>query len=169
MTQFTLLLIIITIGWATLTSLSALAQSPASTPPAPISRSSVSLTTATQGTDLEQQKLDVERLKAWLTFGSILVPLITGMGAIYWQVRSATQLKETEAKSAFELKAAEIVLSSSSPAAAVGRAKVLADLFPHRLPPKFASSFDSTSFPALCATRLGLSYSERSSEPGTQR
>ena len=130
----------------TLTSLTALGQQPASAPSAPSSNSPVSPTTS-KGSDLEQQKLEIERMKAWLTVGSILVPLLTGIGAIYWQVRSSAQLKETEAKNAFELKAAEIVLSSSSPAAAVGRAKALASLFPHRLPPQFATSFNSTEFP----------------------
>jgi hypothetical protein len=68
---------------------------------------------------IENEKLGTEKLKAWLTGGSILLPLLIGLGGIYWQVRSAfdlkakdlvsaRQLKEFEVKKAFELKELEV-------------------------------------------------------------
>lgn len=95
-----------------------------------------------QKLDVERQKLQLEKLKAWLTASSIFFPLVLGIIVIYLQVRTAFKIREAEAKSAFELKAAEIVLNSADPFAASGRASALSDLFPNRLPEKFADSFN---------------------------
>ena len=57
-------------------------------------------------------------------------------------------LEAERAKADFELKAAEIVLNSESPYAAAGKAGALAKLFPDRLPPDFAKSFDPKLYSA---------------------
>lgn len=104
--------------------------------------------------ELESKKLEIERQKAWTTGGSILLPLLLGSLGIYLQVRSAfklkaqelskaQELKEQEFKSAFELKAADIVLNTTSPRVGKSKAEILQELFPGRLPPDFAKSFES--------------------------
>ncbi|HBB88839.1 MAG TPA: hypothetical protein DC047_14615 [Blastocatellia bacterium] len=95
-----------------------------------------------QKVDIERQKLQLEKLKPWLTAGSILFPLVLGVVAAYLQMRTAFKIREAEAKSAFDLKAAEIVLNSADPFAASGRASALSELFPGRLPANFADCFD---------------------------
>ena len=50
---------------------------------------------------LEEKKLGVEQLKAWLTGGSILIPLVLGILTLAWQSRTATKLKEREASGCF--------------------------------------------------------------------
>ncbi|HKR58620.1 MAG TPA: hypothetical protein VJS64_02715 [Pyrinomonadaceae bacterium] len=99
---------------------------------------------------LEREKLELEKLKAWLTAGTILIPVLVGLLALFGvisQIKSASKLKEVETKTAFELKAAEIVLSSGGPAKATARATVLRDLFPNRLPDNFPKSFDASIMP----------------------
>ena len=102
---------------------------------------------------IENEKLKTEKLKAWLTGGSILLPLMIGVLGAYWQIRSAftlkakdlesaRQLKELEVKNAFELKAVEIALNNTSPGVGVAKAKALSQIFPHRLPEDFVSKFE---------------------------
>lgn len=110
--------------------------------------------------ELENKKLDIERQKAWLTGGSILVPLLIGSLGIYLQVKSAfnlkaqefrksQELKELEFKSAFELKAAEIVLNTTSPKAGKNKAEALQELFPGRLSPDFAEKLEQRALVPL--------------------
>ena len=96
---------------------------------------------------LKKEQLRLEMIKAWLTAGSILFPLVIAILTIYLQMRMARKQKELEAETAFKLKAAEIVLNSKSPAAARSRAKALSQLFPSYIPNDFAASFDSTILP----------------------
>jgi hypothetical protein len=56
-----------------------------------------------------------------------------------------------QAKTEFELKAAEIVMNSYSPIAAKNRAKLLQSMFKRTLPRDFAERFDPNYFPG---TRL---------------
>lgn len=99
--------------------------------------------------EIENRKLGIEKQKAWLTGGSILLPLVLGSFGVYLQVRSAfklkgqelrkaQELKELEFRSAFELKVAEIVLNSTSPRVGKNKAEALQGLFPNRLPDDFA-------------------------------
>jgi len=95
---------------------------------------------------LEEQKLEVERLKAWLTGGSILIPLLLGVITLAWQSRTAAKLKDREAKDSFELKAAEIVFTGDSTRATKNKAKALTILFPDRFPQNFGDAFEPTQF-----------------------
>jgi len=101
----------------------------------------------TPGLQIEYEKLRMEKLKAWLTGLSIFIPALIAIISISWQMKNASKLKQSDTKTAFQLKAAEIVLNSASPAAARNRAEVLRQLFPEYLPSDFAKSFDSTILP----------------------
>lgn len=95
---------------------------------------------------LEEKKLEVEQLKAWLTGGSILIPLLLGILTLGWQSRTAAKLKDRDAKDAFELKAAEIVFTGDSTRATKNKAKALTLLFPDRFPANFGDAFEPTQF-----------------------
>jgi hypothetical protein len=67
-----------------------------------------------------------------------VIPLLIGIVTLYWQSRTA-----------FELKAAELVLSSYSPWAAQRRVELLQRMFGRHLPRGFAESFDPKKFPGV--------------------
>lgn len=98
---------------------------------------------------LEEKKLQVERLKAWLTGGSIIIPLLLGLSTLIWQSKNTLKLKKTEAQDAFELKAAEIVFMGDSPRATLNRAKALKELFPNRLPANIGNTFEPGKYSGL--------------------
>jgi len=102
---------------------------------------------------LERDKLSIERLKAWITGFSVLIPLALGVITLAWQSRSALILKRKDASDAFQLKAAELVLGSQTPAGARSRADALKKLFPEYLPSSFAGSFDFSKLPGIRAER----------------
>ncbi len=95
---------------------------------------------------LEDKKLEVEQLKAWLNGGSIVIPLLLGAITLAWQSRTAAKLKEREARDAFELKAAEIVFTGDSARATKNKARALTVLFPKRLPSNFGDAFEPEKF-----------------------
>lgn len=95
---------------------------------------------------LETQRLEIEHLKAWLTGGSILLPLLLGVLTLAWQTRSANKLKDRDAKDMFELKAAEILFEGDNTRATKNRAKALTVLFPGRFPEDFGDAFEPTQF-----------------------
>ena len=80
-----------------------------------------------------------------LSVASIAAPLIGLLASLFWRARID-----------FELKAAEIVLSSKYPRMAKRRAEILESLFPHRLPKNFSSKFDATDFPGLLKYEMTL-------------
>lgn len=90
-----------------------------------------------QKLDIEAEKLKVERFKAWSMGVSIFVPLLIAVLTIAYNVK----LQEERARVDFELKAAEIVMAASSPAAATNKAIVLTELFPDRLSMHFRETF----------------------------
>ncbi|GGA37377.1 hypothetical protein [Dyella nitratireducens] len=96
----------------------------------------------------KERELQVERMKAWLTGLSILVPLGLGMLTLAWQTSSANRLKDREAKDAFEMKAAEIVFTGNSTIATKNRARALTVLFPNRFPESFGEAFEPRKFTA---------------------
>src|ERR1044072_5344373 len=79
---------------------------------------------------IENKKFNLEIFKSVLTAASIALPLLIGFYAINRQVKTAFEIKEVEARNSFELKAAEILLSSQTPGALHNKAKVLLRLFP---------------------------------------
>lgn len=92
--------------------------------------------------DIDQERLRVERFRAWWTGVSIFVPVIVAAASVViavWSQREA-------ARSSFEIKAAEIVMSTDNPYTTHGKAAALAMLFPDRLPANFAKSFDPETF-----------------------
>jgi hypothetical protein len=93
--------------------------------------------------------LEKENLRSWLTVLSIAVSLLLPLIVVVISLRA-------QARQAFELKAAEIVLSSRAPYAAARRAEILKTLFPHRLPADFAKSFDASKFPGTLLHELKL-------------
>jgi hypothetical protein len=73
----------------------------------------------------------IEVVKAVISGAAVLIPLLIGI----YTVRA-------QAHASFELKAAEIVMDAHGPFAARRKADVLRILFPRRLPPEFAQSFE---------------------------
>jgi hypothetical protein len=113
----------------------------------PATPSSQALEIEKQKLAFEREKIDLEKTKAWLMAGTIVIPLLVAILTVYFQLRTAFQIKESDARTAFELKAAEIVLSSGGPKKAKARATVLSQLFPNRLPENFAESFNPSIMP----------------------
>ena len=93
---------------------------------------------------IEREKLSVERFKTWFTGGSIVVSFLAALATIIIGIQSESQRAELE----FNLKAAEIVTRFQNPDEMQGRAKILARLFPDRLPANFGNAFDPAQFRA---------------------
>jgi len=74
----------------------------------------------------------------WVMAISVFVPLLVGAGGLYY----AARLEDQRARAVFQVKAAEIVLNANTPTAGVNKAKVLAELFPDRLPADFVSKME---------------------------
>lgn len=87
---------------------------------------------------LDYEKVRIERFKGWSLAISVFVPLIIAVLTLMYNV----QLQEKRAKIDFELKAAEIVMSASSPVAAANKAAVLTELFPDRLSTRFKETLE---------------------------
>ena len=82
---------------------------------------------------MDDQRIKIERFKAWGTVLSILIPLVAATVTIVY----GTVLENKRARTSFEIKAVEIVMNASSPQAATNKAVVLSELFPDRLPKGF--------------------------------
>ncbi len=101
----------------------------------------------------EREKIRIERVRSWTgngsIFGSVLVVAGTvclGIWSQYNQGQLQHQLAERQAKAQFELKAAEIVMSTNDPGVTQNKAKALQALFPQYLSENFASSFVPDDF-----------------------
>lgn len=92
-----------------------------------------------QKLELEREKLKLERFKVVWTGFSILLPLLIAAGTIYFNTRSQAE----QAQADFKLKAAEIVMSTSGPSEARGKAQAMVALFPDDIPADFAEGFKS--------------------------
>jgi hypothetical protein len=92
-------------------------------------------------TAFEREQIQVERLKAWLTAGSIIVSVVAALLAYL----STQRIQSQQAAVAFDLKVAEIVMAGRGAWEAKGRAKALAKLFPHRVSDSIAEKFDPAS------------------------
>ena len=88
--------------------------------------------------EFEKVKLRIEYFKAWGTIISILVPLL----AVVVTVAVNMILQERRSRMDFEIKAVEIVMTATSPAAAANKALVLQELFPDRLSSQFHETFE---------------------------
>lgn len=88
---------------------------------------------------IEIEKLRIERFKAWGTIAAILAPLVLATGTLMFNV----VLQDRRARTEFELKAADIVMTATSPAAAASKAAALVELFPDRLPKHFSETLDN--------------------------
>jgi hypothetical protein len=95
---------------------------------------------------LEERKLSLEWYKAWITGGSLLIPLLLGVITLAWQSKTTAKFKEDEAKSAFELKAADIIFEGDNPRATRNKARALAALFPNKIDKDFANAFKPEEF-----------------------
>ena len=96
--------------------------------------------------ELEEKKLEVERLKAWATGGSILIPLLLGIFTLAWQSKATSLQRDRDARDAFELKVADIVLSGNNTVATKNKAKAFVALFPNKLPSNFGDAFEPEKF-----------------------
>lgn len=102
---------------------------------------------------LESEKLEVERMKAWITGVSLMTPLMIAaitLGLGVWnqnqQAKVQREIQAAAERLQFELKAAEIALSANGPISARNRARALKVLFPNRLPPDFLAAFNPDDF-----------------------
>ena len=90
-----------------------------------------------QITPFEEESLRIEWVKALGTIGALLVPL--GLGVITLR---------NQAKTAFQIKAIELLMQSPTPWIAEKRALVMENMFPDRLE-GFAERFDYDDFPGV--------------------
>lgn len=124
-------------------------------------------TTPAAATDLERRKIEIEekkieiefdririeKIKAWTgslsTFASLLVvagTIAIGIWSQYEQAKLQHDIQDRQAKAQFELKAAEIVMSTDNPDVTLNKAKAIQALFPQYLSTNFAESFVPQSF-----------------------
>lgn len=103
--------------------------------------------------ELEMQKIKIERFKGWATGGSIVISLLIaavtiafGIWSQHKQVMMQIALQDKQAKSQFEIQAAEIVMNTDTPGVTHNKAKALLALFPDTLPKNFAESFDPSKY-----------------------
>src|SRR6185503_6008486 len=87
--------------------------------------------------ELEEKKLEVDKSIALWTRIPILVTLLVGIITIWVSIWSQRQ----QAKNAFDVKVAEIIMDSSGPSETLNRAKALSRLFPDRVSEEFTKSF----------------------------
>lgn len=102
---------------------------------------------------VEFDKIKIEKLRAWTgsisTFASLLVvagTIALGIWSQYQQAKLQHDIQERQAKAQFELKAAEIVMSTDNPEVTLNKARAIQSLFPHYLSTNFAESFVPKSF-----------------------
>lgn len=88
-------------------------------------------------TPYQEEMLRIEWLKAVGTIGVILVPLLIGLYTLRGQTRTA-----------FQIKAVELVMQAPTPWVAKQRALVMERMFPKRLE-GLSKSFDFDTFPGI--------------------
>ncbi|HMG04142.1 MAG TPA: hypothetical protein VK581_01700 [Chthoniobacterales bacterium] len=93
---------------------------------------------------LERDKLRVERKKLWLMPLSFVTPVAIAAATIIFGFWSHHE----RAKADFDLKTAEIIMSSPTASGTRNRARALAALFPNRVSPNFADSFTPSDYGA---------------------
>jgi hypothetical protein len=98
--------------------------------------------------DRAERALSVEKLKAYLSALATAVPLLVGAAAIFFgflrqnrQDRHQFEMGAIEAKTQFELKAAEIIFSGTTPQAILSRGKALKTIFGANFSKDFLSDF----------------------------
>jgi hypothetical protein len=82
---------------------------------------------------MDFERIRIDRLKIKLTAISILIPLLLGVGTVFYGIL----VEDKRAKTNFEIKAVEIVLGAENPTIATHKAIVLYELFPDHLPNNF--------------------------------
>lgn len=105
--------------------------------------------------ELEKEKISLERLNAWTTRSSVVISILIaaltvsfGVWSQHKQVMTQLAIQDKQAKSQFEIKAAEIVMNTDIPGVTYNKAKALLALFPEMLPPNFAESFNPDKYAA---------------------
>jgi hypothetical protein len=88
-------------------------------------------------TAYQEATLRIEWVKAIGTIGVILVPLLIGVFTL-----------KSQSRTAFEIKAVELVMQSPTPWVAKKRLEVMGRMFPNRLG-RLTSSFDLEIFPGI--------------------
>ncbi|SDT45079.1 hypothetical protein [Bradyrhizobium canariense] len=96
---------------------------------------------------LQRDQLALDREKSGWTFLGVAVPLMAAVVALMAGIITMF----FQARAQFNMKAAELVLGSYSPAAAKSRAAMLSRMFSHWLRADFPQSFSANEFPG---TRL---------------
>ncbi len=86
----------------------------------------------------EEAQIRVERLKAWLTAGTIVASVLAATLAY----SSAQRVQSQQARDAFQLKVAEIVMSSRNAFDAQGKANALSAFFPDKVPANMPQKID---------------------------
>ena len=102
---------------------------------------------------IEKEKLEIERLKSWITGISYTVPLMVAAVSFLLGVRNQAEQsrlqRESQEKTSlaqFELKAAEIVLAERGPVGTLNKARTLKAIFPRRLPEDFVAKLNPADF-----------------------
>ncbi len=97
---------------------------------------------STDLSDYQIELLKIERLKAWGTILSILIPLLIASLTFAFNALSEARQRQSD----FELKAAELAFDTEGPVGTFNKARALAALFPDKLPTDFAATFDPNKY-----------------------
>ena len=92
----------------------------------------------------EREKFKQDRANIKIALFSAFIPLLIAalsLGYNFWQEKQRADLE-------FQLKAAEIIMNTTSPTGSYNRAKALIDLFPDRLPATLLESFSPAKYTA---------------------
>jgi transcriptional regulator of met regulon len=97
---------------------------------------------------LDERRVEMEERKTRQTFWArlgVVVPLAVALLALagnFWSEHNKREEQIQQAKDAFELKVADLVMNTKSPFETQGRATAMKQLFPERLGENFAARFD---------------------------
>jgi hypothetical protein len=122
------------------------------------SSSAPAATTIGENESNDRKKLELDKLKAeinklradkWTTYITPIVGLISALGvvgAILVQRQTAFNIQKQSEKANFELKFADFVMNSESPAMARQRLGIFRDLYRDRLSPEFIHAISESDF-----------------------
>jgi hypothetical protein len=134
--------------------------------------------TSAERTQLEIQKLrvEIEKLRQEVGFGWLapiasviasfisVVSVAAVLGAMWFQRSTALTIQDRSEKSAFDLKVADILMSSNANWVAKQRLQVLRSLYKDRISEEFEKSFDPERFPGTLNRELKLDLFEAIAE-----
>jgi hypothetical protein len=114
--------------------------------------------------EIEKLRVEIEKLRkeigvAWLAPIASIISVMSVAAvliAMWFQRQTALQIQDRSEKSAFELKVADILMSSNAQWIAKKRLKILSSLYKDRISKEFVESFDREDFPGTLNRELKM-------------